>query len=83
MAEKHIHIHFSDSLLTPAKLTTDAPEGGKQASEAAATLGHFGGMARASVLSPGRRKQIAKRAAQVRWRRKKPLAGKSVESSNK
>lgn len=70
MADKHIHIH----------LTVDASESAK---EAAAVLGHFGGMARAAVLAPGRRHQIASKAAKIRWRRKKPLEGKSVEPSNK
>ncbi len=70
MTEKHIHI----------QLIGDASESAK---EAAATLGHFGGMARAAVLAPGRRHQIASKAAKIRWRRKKPLEGKSVEASNK
>jgi hypothetical protein len=38
-----------------------------QRSEAAASLGRKGGAARAAKLSPGKRKEIARRAAKSRW----------------
>ena len=78
MAEKHIHIHFNDSLFFK-----DAGPSSNNASEAASVLGHFGGNARAAVLAPGRRKQIAIKAAKARWRKKKAESGKSLAPTNK
>lgn len=75
MADKHIHIHFSDASFK------DSPGEKKNASEAASVLGHFGGMARAATLAPGRRKQIAVKAAKARWRKKKAESGNSIKSS--
>jgi hypothetical protein len=78
MADKHIHLYFSDALFK------DAPSGKSQnASEAAAVLGHFGGAARAAVLAPGRRKQIAVKAAKARWRKKKAQEGSTLTGSTK
>jgi hypothetical protein len=76
MADKHIHIHFNDALFKDAPST-------KNASQAASVLGHFGGMARAATLAPGRRKQIAVKAAKARWRKKKAESGKAIETTNK
>lgn len=48
----------------------------KEKNPAAVELGRFGGLkggkARAERLSPERRKEIAKKAARVRWGKKKP-----------
>lgn len=84
MASKHIHIHFSDSSFSAqtTQITVDGPEN-NSAKEAAAVLGHFGGAARAASLAPGRRKQIATKAAKARWRKHKAQSGKSLEPSNK
>ena len=38
--------------------------------KAAQSLGQRGGMARAESLSPTRRREIAKRAAKVRWKKR-------------
>jgi hypothetical protein len=38
---------------------------------AAVTLGRLGGQARAAAISPRRRKQIARQAAEKRWKSKK------------
>jgi hypothetical protein len=85
MATKHIHIHFSDNSFTEIPFSVKVVDTDVEASarEAAATLGHFGGMARASKLAPGRRKQIAIKAAKARWRKHKSESGRSIESSNK
>ncbi len=52
-----------------AELTTDQPT--KKKNPAAVALGRLGGLkggkARAKKLSPKRRKEIAKKAAQARW----------------
>lgn len=44
----------------------DAMEDGKD--QAAASLGHKGGTARAKALSPKKRAEIARKAAQARWK---------------
>ena len=53
-------------------LTTDQPT--KEKNPAAVALGRLGGLkggkARAKKLSPKRRKEIAKKAAQARWAKK-------------
>ncbi len=52
--------------------------GERQKNPAAVALGKLGGKkggaARAAKLSPGRRKEIARQAAQTRWKRKGPDA---------
>ncbi len=54
------------------ELTTDIPT--KEKNPAAVALGRLGGLkggkARAKKLSPKRRKEIAKKAAQARWAKK-------------
>ncbi len=54
------------------ELTTDKPT--KKKNPAAVALGKLGGLkggkARAEKLSPERRKEIAKKAAQARWAKK-------------
>lgn len=50
--------------LTPEQIA----QARKQIGEA---IGHLGGNARAAKLSPRRRKQIAKKAAQARWAKRK------------
>jgi hypothetical protein len=56
--------------------TTGIPR--RRKNPAAVALGHLGGKkggkARAEKLSPRRRRQIAKKAAEARWRSKKPNA---------
>jgi hypothetical protein len=47
----------------------EAEELPDSAKSAAAELGSRGGKARASKLAPGRRREIAKAAAQKRWER--------------
>lgn len=54
------------------ELPAEQPESGKN--PAAVALGRLGGLkggkARAEKLSAGRRKQIARKAAQIRWAKK-------------
>jgi hypothetical protein len=47
--------------------TEELPDSTKSA---AAELGSRGGKARAALISPARRKEIAKQAAERRWKRK-------------
>lgn len=51
------------------KIATGEAEDTRQ-SDVAAALGRKGGTARATALSKPRRREIAKRAAKARWRRK-------------
>lgn len=44
----------------------------KQKNPAAVSLGSLGGKARAKRLSPERRREIARKAIQIRWARRKP-----------
>jgi hypothetical protein len=57
------------------KATETPAEGSREKNPAAVALGHLGGIkggpARAASLSATKRKQIAKRAAEVRWNRTK------------
>jgi len=48
----------------------DGPRDVPGKNEAAAALGRMGGQARAKSLSKTQRAQIAKKAANVRWKRK-------------
>ncbi|WP_158814221.1 RNA-binding protein [Methylocapsa sp. S129] len=50
--------------------TDDAPDDGKN--KAAQELGRKGGAARAKNMTPKRRAEIAKKAAQKRWSSKEP-----------
>jgi hypothetical protein len=50
-----------------AKIATGEIEEERELSSAAAQLGRKGGKARAERMSPDRRREIAKKAAQLRW----------------
>ena len=47
------------------------PSAKKKIHDAATLLGRKGGKARAAKLTPARRKEIASKAARVRWRKAK------------
>lgn len=72
----------SDINLLAASIVKAAPEEKPLASrslhEAAVALGRLGGLkggpARAATLSPSKRKQIARKAAEVRWEKRKRSA---------
>ena len=51
-----------------AKIATGEIEEAIEPSSAAASLGRLGGKARAAKMSPERRKEIAKKAAEKRWK---------------
>ncbi len=53
---------------------------GKDKLPAAVELGRKGGKARAESLAPARRSEIARKAAEARWRRKKHTTGESQSS---
>lgn len=52
-----------------AKIATGEIEEDRELSSAAAELGRKGGKARAERMTPERRKEIAKKAAEKRWKR--------------
>jgi hypothetical protein len=54
--------------LATGELQADIPDDGKN--KAAQALGRLGGQARAKGMSAKRRKEIAKKAAQKRWKTK-------------
>lgn len=54
-----------------AQIATGEIEEEEEASSAAAKLGRLGGMARAKNMSADRRSEIAKKAAQARYSKKK------------
>lgn len=53
-----------------AKIATGEIEDERELSSAAAELGRKGGKARAANMTPERRAEIAKRAAEKRWKKK-------------
>lgn len=52
-----------------AKIATGEQEEDKEKTSAAAELGKKGGKKRAASLSPERRKEIARKAAEKRWQK--------------
>jgi hypothetical protein len=52
-----------------AKIATGEVEDGRELSSAAAELGRKGGKARAEKLSPERKAEIARKAAEKRWKK--------------
>ena len=52
-----------------AKIATGEVEDERELSSAAAELGRKGGKARAAAMTPERRKEIARKAAEKRWKR--------------
>jgi hypothetical protein len=57
------------------------PVSRKQKNPAAVTLGSLGGKARAKKLSPERRREIARKAIEARWARRKSTKKQGPQAS--